>query len=79
MSLVGDGEAGNLIIVSREEVLVVRVAQISNNDAAPGNEHVILGVGVQVDAAHDAARETDGVVELYLVARGDLLGAGGCS
>lgn len=37
MSLVSYSQTRDLIIMSSEEVLIMRVAQISNNDAAAGN------------------------------------------
>jgi hypothetical protein len=66
--------------MGREEVLRMRVTQIAYDYRATGHEHVVTGVRMQVHAADDVARETDGVVQLYLVAGADGLlaqGAGG--
>jgi hypothetical protein len=37
MTLIGDSEAGNLVVVGSQEILVVRVTQVTNYDAASCN------------------------------------------
>ena len=45
-------------------MLAVRVVEISTDDAASCNGHIVLGVGVKEDRVVDLAAETNRMIEL---------------
>ena len=55
-----------------QEVLIVRVLNISDHDAASDDKKVLASARVQVHRVNDGAGEADRVIELDLAARGDL-------
>ena len=61
--------------MSCQEVLAVRVVQVSTNDAAARDANVVLGVGVQEHRVVNLTTESDGVVQLHdtVVVAGRLL------
>ena len=48
-TVVGDGKAGDLVVMSSQEVLVVRVLQIAHDDRRRRNQNELLQTWVQVD------------------------------
>lgn len=44
MALIGNSETGDLIVMSSQEVLRMRIRQGTLNDRAASNEHVVLSV-----------------------------------
>jgi len=62
MSMVRDSNASNEIVVSSQEVLAMRVIQISADNWAAGNADVVLTVGVQEHRAINLSTETNGMV-----------------
>ncbi len=48
-SIVRDGQTSDHVVVSRQEVLVVRILNVSDHDAAASDETVLAYPWVQVD------------------------------
>ena len=64
VTLVGDGDAGNQVIMSGQEVLTVWIIKISRNDTASGDEHILLGIGMEEHGVVNLTTKPNGMIEL---------------
>ena len=49
VTVAGDGEAGNLVVMGSQEMLVVRVLDVTDDDAASNDKKVLARTRVQMD------------------------------
>jgi len=65
MALVRDRDAGDLVIMRREEVLAVGIVEIARDDAAARDHDILLRIGVEEDRVINLSAEADGVIQLH--------------
>ena len=71
LAIVGDLEASDGVVMGGQEVLVVRVLNVSDHDAAADDKKVFASARVQMNRVDDGAGEADRVIKLDLAARGN--------